>query len=132
MFHMNRFSVDGTPIRQFKNKESKGIAYPKNQPMWIFSSMWCADDWATRGGLVKTDWSQAPFTASYTNFNALACTSASNSCSKNSSANSWFSESLDNTGQERIKWVQKNYMIYNYCTDSKRFPQGFPPECSIA
>ncbi|XP_057768660.1 xyloglucan endotransglucosylase protein 1-like [Salvia miltiorrhiza] len=125
------FSVDGTPIRQFKNHESKGISYPKNQPMWIFSSLWDAEDWATRGGLVKTDWTQAPFTASYTNFNALACTSPSGSCSKNSSANSWFSQSLDNPGIERIKWVQKNYMIYNYCTDSKRFPNGFPPECSI-
>ncbi|KAL0338781.1 UNVERIFIED_CONTAM: putative xyloglucan endotransglucosylase/hydrolase protein 23 [Sesamum angustifolium] len=129
-------SVDGTPIRQFKNLESKGVgvAYPKDQPMWIFSSLWSADDWATRGGLVKTDWSQAPFTASYTNFNALACTvsPASKSCPKNSSSSAWFSESLDNSGVERIKWVRKNYMIYDYCTDSKRFPQGFPPECSLA
>ncbi|PIN11716.1 Xyloglucan:xyloglucosyl transferase [Handroanthus impetiginosus] len=120
------FSVDGTPIRQFKNLESKGVAYPKKQPMWIYSSLWDAEEWATRGGLVKTDWSQAPFTASYTNFNALACTTTA-SCS----ANSWFSQALDITGQQRIKWVQKNYMIYNYCTDSKRFPQGFPPECSL-
>ncbi|GFP90869.1 probable xyloglucan endotransglucosylase/hydrolase protein 23 [Phtheirospermum japonicum] len=128
------FSVDGTPIRQFKNLESKGLSYPKNQPMWIYSSLWNADDWATRGGLVKTDWSQAPFTASYTNFNALACatTSGSSSCSRNSSTSSWFSESLDSTGQERIKWVQKNYMIYNYCADTRRFPQVFPPECSSA
>ena len=128
---MCRFSVDGTPIRQFKNHETKGIPYPENQPMWIFSSLWDAEDCATRGGLVKTDWTQAPFTASYKHFNALACTSPSGSCSNNSSANSWFSQSLDNPGIERIKWVQKNYMIYNYCTDSKRFPNGFPPECSI-
>ncbi|KAL6560129.1 putative xyloglucan endotransglucosylase/hydrolase protein 23 [Orobanche hederae] len=128
------FSVDGTPIRQFKNLQSKGLSssYPKNQPMWIYSSLWNADDWATRGGLVKTDWSQAPFTASYTNFNALACTTGSTSCSGDSPANSWFSESLDTTGQERIKWVQKNYMIYNYCDDNKRFPHGFPLECSTA
>ncbi|CAA2970146.1 probable xyloglucan endotransglucosylase hydrolase 23 [Olea europaea subsp. europaea] len=129
------FSVDGTPIRQFKNLESKGVPYPKSQPMWIFSSLWDADDWATRGGLVKTDWSQAPFTASYKNFNAQACTisqgSSSDACSKNSSGNSWLTESLDSSGQERIKWVQKNYMIYSYCTDNKRFPQGFPPECTI-
>ncbi|KAG2699564.1 hypothetical protein I3843_07G196800 [Carya illinoinensis] len=129
------FSVDGTPIREFKNLESKGVPFPKNQPMWIYSSLWNADDWATRGGLVKTDWSQAPFTASYRNFNAQACiwSSGSSSCSSNnSSANSWLTESLDTTGQERIKWVQKNYMIYNYCTDIKRFPQGLPPECSLA
>nr|ABD98046.1 xyloglucan endotransglycosylase [Striga asiatica] len=126
------FSVDGTPIRQFKNLESKGVPYPKSQPMWVYSSLWNADDWATRGGLVKTDWSQAPFTASYTNFNALACSGATSSCSQNSSANSWFSQSLDFSGQQRIKWVQKNYMTYNYCTDTKRYPQGFPIECSIA
>uniref|UniRef100_A0A5B7C6D0 Xyloglucan endotransglucosylase/hydrolase n=1 Tax=Davidia involucrata TaxID=16924 RepID=A0A5B7C6D0_DAVIN len=127
------FSVDGTPIRQFKNFESQGIPFPKNQPMWIYSSLWNADDWATRGGLVKTDWSQAPFTASYQNFNAQACiwssSAGSSSCSNNSS---WLTESLDSTGHERIKWVQKNYMIYNYCTDTKRFPQGLPPECSLA
>ncbi|CAI9783396.1 unnamed protein product [Fraxinus pennsylvanica] len=130
------FSVDGTPIRQFKNLESKGVPYPKSQPMWIFSSLWDADDWATRGGLVKTDWSQAPFTASYKNFNARACIissgSSADACSKNSSENSWLTESLDSSGQEKIKWVQKNYMIYSYCTDNKRFPQGFPPECTMA
>ncbi|XP_057415449.1 probable xyloglucan endotransglucosylase/hydrolase protein 23 [Lotus japonicus] len=126
------FSVDGTPIRQFNNLESKGVAFPKKQAMRIFSSLWNADDWATRGGLVKTDWSQAPFTASYKSFNAQACvwTSSGSSCSSNQ--DSWMKESLDSTGQARIQWVQKNYMIYNYCTDTKRFPQGFPPECSIA
>ncbi|GLU19056.1 hypothetical protein SLE2022_353240 [Rubroshorea leprosula] len=126
------FYVDETPIREFKNLESKGILFPKSQPMWIYSSLWNADDWATRGGLVKTDWSQAPFTASYQNFSAQACTwtSSSSSCSSNSSQNSWMRQSLDSTGQARIQWVQKNYMIYNYCTDTKRFPQGLPPECS--
>ncbi|KAL2526046.1 putative xyloglucan endotransglucosylase/hydrolase protein 23 [Abeliophyllum distichum] len=131
------FSVDGTPIREFKNAESLGVAYPKNQPMRIYSSLWNADDWATRGGLVKTDWNEAPFTASYRNFNANACVSSSSgssSCtpsSTSSSSNSWLNEELDSTSQERLKWVQKNYMIYNYCSDSKRFSQGVPPECAI-
>ncbi|XP_027162383.1 probable xyloglucan endotransglucosylase/hydrolase protein 23 [Coffea eugenioides] len=130
------FSVDGTPIRQFKNLESSGIPYPKDQPMWMYSSLWDAEDWATRGGLVKTDWSQAPFIASYQNYNAQACIwssgSSTSSCSNsNSSANSWLTESLDSSGLERINWVQKNYMIYNYCTDKSRFPQGFPHECSL-
>ncbi|KAL2232796.1 UNVERIFIED_CONTAM: putative xyloglucan endotransglucosylase/hydrolase protein 23 [Sesamum indicum] len=133
------FSVDGTPIREFKNPESVGVAYPKNQPMRLYSSLWNADDWATRGGLVKTDWSQAPFTASYRNFNADACVwgSGSSSCSSsspstgNSTNGGWLNEELDATSQERLKWVQKNYMIYNYCADAKRFPQQFPPECGI-
>ncbi|KAL0290106.1 UNVERIFIED_CONTAM: putative xyloglucan endotransglucosylase/hydrolase protein 23 [Sesamum angustifolium] len=130
------FSVDGTPIREFKNAESAGVPYPKNQPMRLYSSLWNADDWATRGGLVKTDWSQAPFTASYRNFNANACVwgSGSSSCSTstgNSTNGGWLNEELDATSQERLKWVQKNYMIYNYCADDKRFPQQFPPECGI-
>ncbi|BFG14611.1 hypothetical protein CerSpe_008850 [Prunus speciosa] len=135
------FSVDGTPIREFKNQESNGVPFPKNQPMRIYSSLWNADDWATRGGLIKTDWSIAPFTASYRNFNAnnacvssngvSSCSSSSspNSSSSASTSNAWLSEELDLTRQERLRWVQKNYMIYNYCTDTKRFPQGLPTEC---
>ncbi|XP_044462960.1 probable xyloglucan endotransglucosylase/hydrolase protein 23 [Mangifera indica] len=131
------FSVDGTPIREFKNSESIGVPFPKNQPMRIYSSLWNADDWATRGGLVKTDWTQAPFTASYRNFNADACvwSNGASSCtshspSSSSSNSAWLSEELDTTSEEKLKWVQKNYMIYNYCTDTKRFPQGLPAECS--
>ncbi|CAL1352849.1 unnamed protein product [Linum trigynum] len=134
------FSVDGTPIREYKNLESRGIPFPKSQPMRIYSSLWNADDWATRGGLVKTDWSKAPFTASYRNFNAEACvwSNGGSSCGKNnnyqgsSGAAAWMSQQLDSTSQQRLKWVQKNYMIYDYCKDSRRFPQGFPPECSVA
>ncbi|MED6136499.1 putative xyloglucan endotransglucosylase/hydrolase protein 23 [Stylosanthes scabra] len=128
------FSVDGTPIREFKNWESKGVPFPKNQAMRIYSSLWDAEDWATRGGLVKTDWSQAPFTASYKGFNAQACvwTSSSGSSCSSKQNQPWLSQSLDSTGQARIQWVQKNYMIYNYCTDTKRFPQGLPPECTLA
>ncbi|KAA3471549.1 xyloglucan endotransglucosylase/hydrolase protein 22-like [Gossypium australe] len=128
------FSVDGTPIREFKNLESMGVAFPKSQPMRVYSSLWNADDWATRGGLVKTDWSKAPFTAAYRNYKAEACfwSSGKSSCSSTSpSQNSWLSQELDITSQQRLKWVQKNYMIYNYCTDTKRFPQGLPKECSV-
>lgn len=135
-----RFSVDGTPIREFKNRESAGVAFPKNQPMRIYSSLWNADDWATQGGRVKADWSKAPFTASYRNFNANACVivKGRSSCSTRSgsttttttTSNSWLTQELDNASQSRMKWVQKNYMIYNYCADSQRFPHGFPKECT--
>ncbi|KAJ1433504.1 Xyloglucan endo-transglycosylase, C-terminal [Sesbania bispinosa] len=130
------FSVDGTPIREFKNLESIGVPFPKSQPMRIYSSLWNADDWATRGGLIKTDWSKAPFTASYRNFNANnACVwnGGKSSCKSSSrSPNAWLSQQLDSTGQQRLRWVQKNYMIYNYCADKKRFPQGLPLECNHA
>ncbi|XP_020266753.1 probable xyloglucan endotransglucosylase/hydrolase protein 23 [Asparagus officinalis] len=112
------FSVDGIPIRDFKNLESRGVAFPNNQP---------------------TDWTKAPFTASYRNFNANACvwSSGTSTCSSTkpasaSATNAWLNEELDSTRRERMRWVQENYMIYNYCTDKKRFPQGLPPECSVA
>ncbi|CAN1142668.1 Xyloglucan endotransglucosylase/hydrolase 2 [Linum perenne] len=64
------FMVDNIPIKVFKNAESLGVPFLKSQPMRIYSSLWNADDWATRDGLVKTDWSRAPFTAYYRNFQA--------------------------------------------------------------
>ncbi|KAL7193825.1 hypothetical protein ACSBR2_025456 [Camellia fascicularis] len=104
---------DGTPIREFKNAESVSVPYPKNQPMRIYSNLWNANDWATRGGPVKTDWTQAPFIASYQNFNADACiwSSRSSSCSSSSptstsnTTNSWMPQELDSTSQGRLKWV---------------------------
>lgn len=129
-----RFYVDGRPIREFKNLESFGIPYPKKQSMTVYSSLWNADDWATRGGLVKTDWTQAPFIASFKSFNANACiwSNGVSSCSSsNSTSNAWLSQELDSRSQKRLTWVQKNYMIYNYCSDTKRFPQGLPLECTV-
>lgn len=120
------FLVDNTPIRVFKNAESLGVPFPKNQPMRIYSSLWNADDWATRGGLVKTDWSKAPFTAYYRNFNVI---DSKSSKTFSDSQASWQPNALDAPSRRRLRWVQKYFMIYNYCTDLKRFPQGFPAEC---
>ena len=132
--------MDSTPIREFKNMESIGVPFSKKQPMRIYSSLWNADDWATRGALVKTDWTQAPFTASYRNFNADACvwSNGASSCksttpfSSGSNNSAWFSQEMDSTSQQRLQWVQKNCMIYNYYADTKRFPQGLPPECKMS
>ncbi|KAL2898388.1 Xyloglucan endotransglucosylase/hydrolase protein 22 [Bienertia sinuspersici] len=122
------FSVDETPIREFKNLESIGVPFPKKQPMRIYSSLWNAENWATQGGRVKTDWSKAPFTASYRNFNANACITAKGKPSCSSKHSSF---TTDTASQARMKWVQKNYMIYNYCKDIQRFPKGFPRECTV-
>eukprot|EP00253_Pinus_taeda_P032430 PITA_32430 len=122
------FSVDGSPIRVFKNRETElgkvdsNYHYPKTQAMRVYSSLWNADDWATRGGLVKTDWTKAPFVASFSNFNAAATSSF------DAAAEEVALESKQEQRQ-RLQWVRKNYMIYDYCADTKRFPQGPPPEC---
>ncbi|KAF8033599.1 hypothetical protein BT93_C0019 [Corymbia citriodora subsp. variegata] len=125
-------SVDNTPIREFRNLKSDGVVFPESQPMRLHSTLWSADDWATRGGLVKTDWTQAPFTASYRSFSAEACVwvSGTSSCSSMDQPG-WFTAKMDADGQAKMKWVQRGYMIYNYCTDTKRFPSGFPPECAV-
>ncbi|KAL6539666.1 Xyloglucan endotransglucosylase protein 7 [Orobanche hederae] len=67
------FFVDNIPIREFKNTEKLGVPFLKNQPMRIYSSLWNADEWATQHGRVKTNWTLAPFTASYRNFSADGC-----------------------------------------------------------
>eukprot|EP00257_Ricinus_communis_P016720 XP_015574977.1 xyloglucan endotransglucosylase/hydrolase 2 [Ricinus communis] len=129
------FLVDNIPIRVYENEESIGVPFLKNQSMKLYSSLWDADQWATRGGLVKTDWSKAPFTAYYRNFRANAClwSSGLSSCSSKTtnptSSGGWQTQGLDADGRRRLRWVQKYYMIYNYCTDYKRFSQGRPREC---
>ncbi|XP_062106072.1 xyloglucan endotransglucosylase protein 1-like [Humulus lupulus] len=131
------FMVDNIPIRVFNNLESTaGVAFPKSQPMRIYSSLWNADDWATRGGLVKTDWTKAPFTASYANFKANACvwSVGKSTCDANNSGGfndaTWQNQGQDAAGRNRLRWVQQKFMVYNYCTDLKRFPKGqLPAEC---
>ena len=62
---------------------------------------------------------------------ANACVwSSGSSCVYNSNSlqtDTWQDQALVATGRRRIRWVQKKYMIYNYCTDLKRFPQGLHP-----
>ncbi|XP_027343782.1 probable xyloglucan endotransglucosylase/hydrolase protein 26 [Abrus precatorius] len=129
--------VDSLPIRVFRNYEQDGIAYPNKQGMRVYTSLWNADNWATRGGLVKTDWHNAPFKARFHRFRARACkwkgAISINQCASNVPANWWTSpryKQLSHTQMEHLNWVKKNYMIYDYCTDTKRFNGHMPPECS--
>jgi hypothetical protein len=132
--------VDGTPIRDFKNHEARGVSFPKNQPMRLYASLWNADDWATQGGRVKTDWSHAPFVASFRGFNADACVMSGGAqrcpagtmdAGTGGSASSWWNQELSDMSYRRMRWVQRKFMIYNYCTDPKRVAEGLPAECKI-
>ncbi|XP_073149162.1 xyloglucan endotransglucosylase/hydrolase protein 24-like [Henckelia pumila] len=122
------FLVDNSPIRVFNNNEAIGTPFPKSQPMRVYCSLWNADDWATQGGRVKTDWSRAPFVAAYRNFN-IESSSKPLGDSLNGNQLAWRTQELDSRGRNRLRWVQQKFMIYNYCADSKRFPQGIPAEC---
>ncbi|KAI3978787.1 hypothetical protein MKX01_015962 [Papaver californicum] len=128
------FFVDDVPIRIFKNSKDLGVRFPFNQPMKIYSSLWNADDWATRGGLEKTDWSKAPFIASYTQFHVDGCDAASPQTAQVCSTRGrmWWDQKafqdLDGIQDRKLRWVRKKFTIYNYCVDKSRFPNP-PPEC---
>lgn len=128
------FFVDDVPIRVFKNSKDLGIKYPFNQPMKIYSSLWNADDWATRGGLEKTDWSKAPFVASYTSFHIDGCQASTPQQTQvcSTRGRTWWDQKafqdLDGLQYRRLQWVRRKYTIYNYCTDKKRYSTP-PREC---
>lgn len=127
------FSVDDVPIRVYKNNEAHGIPFPKSQPMAVYSTLWEADDWATRGGLEKIDWSKAPFYAYYKNFDIEGCwVPGAAACP--SSANNWWEgaayQQLSPYQASRYHWVRANHMIYDYCTDRSRYSVP-PPECVL-
>ncbi|KAK9715366.1 hypothetical protein RND81_06G160200 [Saponaria officinalis] len=85
--------VDSVPIRVFRNHHDTQINFPDSQPMKAYASLWNADDWATQGGRIKTDWSLAPFVANFQTYNPNACfcpdPSAVWHCSSYNSANWW-------------------------------------------
>ncbi|KAI3994081.1 hypothetical protein MKX01_012338 [Papaver californicum] len=100
----------------FRNAEHLGVPYPKSQPMRLYSSLWCADNWATKGGIVKTDWTRAPFVASCRAFKTDACTysAGKSSCSLPLVKGRWRNhQALSNGYLRKLKWVQRNYIIYN-------------------
>ncbi|OAE28583.1 hypothetical protein AXG93_2175s1670 [Marchantia polymorpha subsp. ruderalis] len=138
------FLVDNRVIRVFHNSKDLGIPYLEYQPMYIYSSIWNGESWATRGGRVKTDWSQQPFLASYTAFNvsnACVVKSVTNSTRWSSSHNCYRqlyrspygrapNLNLTQTQIDDLRWIQKGFVIYDYCTDLKRFKGVAPPECA--
>ena len=147
------FMVDDTPIRVYENRQNattvrghhrhangttgSSSPFPGPQPMAVYSSIWNADDWATQGGRVKTDWSQAPFTAYFRNYRASGCepSGVAWACGQDPSGGDWFDggAGLDDVRQrQQLREAQERYTIYDYCTDSARFPNGgFPKECGL-
>ncbi|KAI0495163.1 hypothetical protein KFK09_025312 [Dendrobium nobile] len=137
------FLVDETPIRVFQNKEDKGIAFPGYQKMGVYSSLWNADDWATQGGRVKTNWSHAPFVVSYRDLKIDGCEVAVEASDEDElrrcSGSEWGKEGrywwkapemeeLTVHQSHQLLWVREKHLIYDYCSDATRFPSA-PPEC---
>ena len=120
--------MDDTPIRVHPNMENKGLPFPKDQAMGVYSSIWNADDWATQGGRVKTDRSHAPFIATYTGFEIDACEvpvsvaakESAKNCSSSGVKRYWWDEptlaELNEHQSHQLKWVRARHMVYDYCT----------------
>ncbi|XP_027105041.2 probable xyloglucan endotransglucosylase/hydrolase protein 8 [Coffea eugenioides] len=130
------FYVDRVPIRVYRNANYTNNFFPMDKPMNLISSIWNADDWATRGGLEKTNWTLAPFVSSYKDFSVDACKweDPYPACVSTTTEHWWDqypawhlsdSEKLD------YAWVQRNLVIYDYCKDTERFPK-VPEECWIS
>lgn len=125
------FFVDAIPIRVYKNNEARRVAYPNVQPMGIYSTLWNADDWATRGGLEKIDWSKGPFYAYYKDFDIEACAIPGARSNCHTISNWWDAPSyhqLSPIQARAYRWVRLHHMIYDYCTDRARYAVP-PPEC---
>jgi len=162
------FMVDDTPIRVYENRQNAtpprghhhrhgGNAngttnttspppFPGPQPMAVYSSIWNADDWATQGGRVKTDWSHAPFDATFREVRVDGCAWAANAtdgdagevrrCSETSwgkEGRYWWKEKemseLSVHQSHQLVWARAHHLVYDYCVDTDRFPVQ-PPECA--
>ncbi|CAN4096335.1 unnamed protein product [Withania somnifera] len=138
LFLFFRWFIDGIPIRVFRNYQFKGIPFPNQQGMRVYTSLWNADEWATRGGLVKIDWTNAPFIASYRSFRPKACDwngpLSIVQCAIPTPHNCWASPSYYKLSANKVgemNSMRSKYMIYDYCKDWKRFKGVMPIECSL-
>ncbi|KAF9591835.1 hypothetical protein IFM89_008485, partial [Coptis chinensis] len=95
------FLLDGSPIRYYKGSGLR-------QAMSLDATLWDGSDWATSGGKIKVDWTQAPFVASYRNYNVDACwysgdgngSNTTTTCS--SSSDSWMFRKLTLQEQKHL------------------------------
>ncbi|KAK9089643.1 hypothetical protein Scep_028725 [Stephania cephalantha] len=132
----DRFFVDQVPIRVYKNSDKPNKFFPNEKPMYLFSSIWNADDWATRGGLEKTNWTRSPFVSSYKDFKADGCQweDPYPACVSTTTEHWWDQYEawhLTDAQKKDFAWVQRNLVIYDYCKDSKRF-EKLPEECGLS
>ena len=134
---VSRFLIDGIPIRMFADKEQNGVPYPKNEPMSVRGSVWNADDWATQGGRVKTNWSHAPFVSAFRSFEIDACELSPETDDVATKCGQvgrfwWDGPSFNELSRHRrnqLKWVRKKHLVYDYCEDKPRFSE-LPKECA--
>ncbi|KAL6204874.1 hypothetical protein ACLB2K_022141 [Fragaria x ananassa] len=109
------FMVDDVPIRRYPRKSD--ATFPL-RPMWVYGSIWDASSWATENGKYKADYNYQPFIGRYKDFKLGLGSAASPSGTTGMSRQQYTA----------MDWVQRNYKVYDYCTDSKR-DHSQTPEC---
>nr|ABK30788.1 xyloglucan endotransglycosylase 1 [Litchi chinensis] len=119
------FLADDVPIRRYPRKSD--ATFPL-RPMYLYGSIWDASSWATEDGKYKADYQYQPFVGRYKNFKLGGCTAdAPASCTPPSASPSG-SGGLSQQQIAAMQWVQRNYLVYNYCSDPKR-DHTLVPEC---
>lgn len=130
--------VDSIPIRTFPRMKSLGAIYP-SKPMSVYATIWDASSWTTDGGRYKANYSFQPFLATYTNFITVSCLPVlkdelynldNQYCSQGRVLDCNFPPELNQYQLQALDVVQKNYMVYDYCQNFRRYPKGSMPECS--
>ncbi|KAJ3671144.1 hypothetical protein LUZ60_008570 [Juncus effusus] len=122
--------IDGTPIRVFRKGDGTiTLPYVENQALKVQVSIWDGSAWTQ-----PVDWTQAPFTAWYQNYNARACVINGNNTNNNTSCeNSAFlmNQELSADDSKKMADVQKKYLGYNYCNDPGKQFENTAKECAI-
>eukprot|EP00250_Pteridium_aquilinum_P026558 c331_g1_i1 orf=61-1026(+) len=125
--------IDDIAIREFPNLQKPGALYPAKQ-MYVYATIWDGSAWATDGGKYKANFTYAPFVASYSNFIVNGCALPQPSsplptvCASEFKNKAIFPPQLTQQQRRSIQWVQENYMTYDYCQDTNRYPNPLP-EC---
>lgn len=125
LFFDDRFLVDDIPIRRYPRKSD--ATFPL-RPMWVYGSVWDASSWATENGKYKADYRYQPFVGRYANFKISGCPSDRSSSCQSASVSPTGPSGLSRQQVSAMLWAQRNYLVYNYCSDPKR-DHRITPEC---
>ncbi|KAJ0963570.1 hypothetical protein J5N97_028692 [Dioscorea zingiberensis] len=119
------FLVDDLPIRRYR-KRSEGT-FP-TRPMWVYGSIWDASSWATEDGKYQADYRYQPFMARLSNFIVHGCSAYASALCRPVWP-SRYGRGLSARQAMAMGWVQRNFLVYDYCRDSKR-DHSLTPECA--
>lgn len=119
------FYVDDVPIRRYARKSDATFPLRK---MWVYGSIWDASTWATEDGKYKADYRYQPFVGKYKNFKIGACEVNGPATCRPPLGQPGGARGLSRQQVAAMQWVQRNYKVYDYCSDPRR-DHTLTPEC---